>query len=418
MKVLSHDSKTQEHLRAVSDLLAARTTLEEGRGPSPNMRGWLDPKKLRADGRLDEIRSLAQRIRQSDALVVVGIGGSYLGARAVIDALTEPFADGFPIIYAGHNMDPTYHAALLEHLKGKDFWVNVISKSGGTTEPAAALRLLGQLLEAQGRSPADRIVATTDPAGGILRGQAERQSLATLPVPPDVGGRFSVLTPVGLLPAAAAGVDVDALFDGAVEMAQIVRASENDSPETNPALAYAAHRLAAYRGGKKIEVMTSFCARLEVFTMWWRQLFGESEGKEGKGIFPSTAIYSTDLHSLGQWMQEGERTVFETFISPEEPGGPVIPAADETPDPLPLLAGKPLERVNQAALNGTIEAHEAGGVPCARIEPGPLNAKNLGALIYMMEYSCALGALALNVDPFNQPGVERYKKAMKTILES
>ncbi len=402
----------------IEEAREARQTLETGSGKGSDMRGWLDLPHRTTEKDLQAVEEAAREIRQNDALVVLGIGGSNLGAQAVIDALVSPFANDSPIFFAGNHLDPDYHAALLDHLSETRYCVNVISKSGNTMEPAIALRLFRQdLIDRFGREEAAKLIfVTTGSRTGSLNDLARVEGLTTFVVPEDVGGRFSVLTPVGLLPIAVAGLDVGALVDGAREISAILRADDNDTVDSNPALAYAAYRLACYRAGKKNEVLVSFTPQLRSLCEWWRQLFGESEGKDGKGIIPAASTYTTDLHSMGQWMQEGERTVLGTFIDIETSGDLIIPTSSSDMDGLGYLAGRPLREVNRTAVEGAIRTHRDGGVPCARIEIPSLNAKNIGALLYMFEYACGISAYAMGVNPFDQPGVEAFKKNIRELL--
>ncbi len=402
----------------IEDAKEARRTLETGSGKGSHMRGWLDLPHSTTEKDLQALADTAREIRQNDALLVLGIGGSNLGAQAVIDALVSPFASDFPVLFGGNHLDPDYHATLLDHLSETRYCVNVISKSGNTMEPAIALRLFRQdLINRFGREEAARLLfVTTGSKTGALNDLVHVEGLTTFVVPEDVGGRFSVLSPVGLLPIAVAGLDIVALLDGAREISKILRADDNDTADSNPALAYAAYRLACYRAGKKNEVLVSFTPRLRSLCEWWRQLFGESEGKDGKGIIPAASTYTTDLHSMGQWMQEGERTVLGTFIDVETSGDLVIPTSSNDIDGLEYLAGRPLREVNRTAVKGAIRTHRDGGVPCARIEIPSLDAKNLGALLYMFEYACGISAYAMGVNPFDQPGVESFKKNIRELL--
>ena len=399
-----------------SDAEAARKVLLERSGAGNDFLGWLDLPSNIDDALISKIEEAATAIRKTDALVVVGIGGSYLGARAVIDALSPPFKKGFEVFFAGHQLDADYHAGLLEYLKDKRYAVNVISKSGTTTEPAAAYRLLYDDLEGRFGKAAlkDLIFATTDKAKGTLRAECERDGLTSFVVPDDVGGRFSVLTPVGLLPIAAAGLDIRALLEGAKSMREIVANPDNGSLEGNPALAYAAFRNGAYNAGKKIEVLASYVSRLSMVAEWWKQLFGESEGKDGKGIFPASCNFTSDLHSMGQMMQDGERTLFETVIDIVEATAVPIPSGEAKS----RLDGWNMNDVNRAVVKAGLEAHTDGDVPCLRIELPGISEKTVGALLYFFEFSCGVSAYMLGVNPFNQPGVETYKKHLMKILDA
>lgn len=400
---------------AAADVLRARRDLEGGAGPGAGMTGWLDlPSRM--EGELERIERAAADLRRREAVVVVGIGGSYLGARAVIEALGEPSATAPEVLFAGHHLDAHEHGALLARLAGADYAVNVISKSGTTTEPGCAFRLLwGDLRSRHGDALGTRVVATTDRAHGALRELADAHGLTSFEVPDDVGGRFSVLTAVGLLPVAAAGIDIRALLGGAQGMMRRLRAATDDL-EANPALAYAAFRLAAFRAGRSVEVLATCAPRLRHLAEWWKQLFGESEGKAGKGLFPASLALTTDLHSLGQWMQEGPRLAIETALDVVHERPLPIPAMDGDRDGLRHLAGRDMHQVNRIALAATLEAHRDGGVPCCRIEIDRLDPATLGALLYFFEYACGVSALALGVNPFDQPGVEAYKRNMRRLL--
>ena len=401
------------------DARRGRETLEGRTGPGNDFLGWLDLPEVAA-AQLDAIRAAAEKIRSTgEPLVVVGIGGSYLGARALESALGDPFRpSGTELLYAGHQMDAAYHQALLNRLGSSPFYINVISKSGTTTEPGLAFRFLLERLRANvgADGVASRVFATTDASKGALKGLADAAGFTSFVIPDDVGGRFSVLTPVGLLPLAAAGVDVGGLVAGARAMADLLRAPENDSVANNPALAYAAYRNAAYRGGRKIEIMAGYMSALHYFFEWWKQLYGESEGKDGKGIFPAAVDLSTDLHSMGQWMQDGERTIFETVVDVEGAAALAIPTDEDNRDGLNYLAGRSLHDVNRTALKATLEAHAGGDVPCARLVVPELSPEVMGALLYMFEYACGVSAYMLGVNPFDQPGVEAYKKNMFRLL--
>jgi glucose-6-phosphate isomerase len=395
---------------------AARQILLDRSGAGNDFLGWIDLPETLDDALISDIEAAATMIRNTDALVVIGIGGSYLGARAVIDALSSPFDKRFEVFFAGHQLDADYHAGLLEYLKDKRYAVNVISKSGTTTEPAAAYRLFYDDLKSRfGRAALKELIfATTDKSKGTLRAECERDGLSSFIVPDDVGGRFSVLTPVGLLPIAAAGFDIRALVEGARTMRALVTDPASNHIDTNPALAYAAFRNAAYRQGKKIEVLVSYVSRLAMAAEWWKQLFGESEGKDGKGIFPASCNFTSDLHSLGQMMQDGERTLFETVID-------VVNAADVTipkGEAKSRLDGRKMNDVNRTVVKAALEAHTDGKVPCLRLELPEISEKTIGALLYFYEFSCGVSAYMLGVNPFNQPGVETYKKHLMRLLDA
>jgi glucose-6-phosphate isomerase len=408
-----------DDIAANNDVMQARDTLENGTGPGSEMRGWLSLPDDITESLFNEIEEAAQAIRQAQALVVVGIGGSYLGARAVIDALRPPFArdDEFPIFFAGHHLDADYHVGLLDHLGDKRYAVNVISKSGTTTEPGLAFRVLLNDLT-QRYEPGDLkqlVFATTDGNKGTLLSLSRKLGLTTFVVPDDVGGRFSVLSPVGLLPIAAAGFNVREIVAGAAAMAQGIR-RKGSGISDNPALAYAAYRLSCYRADRKIEVLAGYSPRLSSIAAWWKQLFGESEGKDGKGIFPASVDLTSDLHSMGQWLQDGERTVFETIVDVVHSSEMTIPAPAHGDDGLTYLNGAQLHQVNRTVLQAAQEAHIAGNVPCLRLEIPKIDERTVGALLYLFEYACGVSAYALGVNPFDQPGVEAYKANMKRML--
>lgn len=396
---------------------AALETLQRRDGPGNDFLGWLDL-PVSSGELLPALEACAQRLRsQADALVVVGIGGSYLGARAVIDALRPPFGEGMEIFYAGHHIDGAYLRALLRHLEGRDVCVNVISKSGTTTEPALAFRVLRAWMEQRygAEEAARRIVATTDSSRGALLSLAKDSGYERFVIPDDVGGRFSVFTPVGLLPIAAAGIDIRALLAGAAAMRAV---AFDPDPSANPALHYAALRDALNRSGRPVEVLASFTPALTQVAEWWKQLFGESEGKDGKGIFPAAVHNTTDLHSMGQYIQDGRRMLFETFLHAEFSGEDmVVPRIDADIDGLNFLAGTSFAEINRNALLGTALAHSSGDVPNSTITLERLDAEALGGLLYMFEIAVALGGYALGVNPFDQPGVEEYKRNMFALLD-
>ena len=366
---------------------------------------------------LNDIQDEANRMMSKiDYLVVVGIGGSYLGAKAIISALKPSFGSSEKeILFAGNSLSEDYHSELLSFLEDKEFGVCVISKSGTTTEPAIAFRLLKKLLESKysNEEVASRIVAITDSSKGALKELADKEGIKTYTIPDNVGGRYSVLTPVGLFPIAAAGFNIKDFVEGARDMSKRL----SDSNEENMAIRYAACRKYLYDAGKKIEILASFNPRLHFVSEWWKQLFGESDGKDGKGIFPASVDYTTDLHSLGQYIQDGERIMFETFISVESNDSRLeIPLDSENLDNLNYLSGKNMGFVNEMAEKGTMKAHEDGGVPLLNISIPSICEKSLGELMYFFELSCALSGLLNSVNPFNQPGVEEYKKNMFSLL--
>lgn len=395
----------------------AHRLLHARSGAGSDFLGWIDL-PLHAREELQPILDAAEDIRaQSDVLVVVGIGGSYLGSRAVIEALSDPVGGSTPrVLFAGNHIDGGYLQSLLRHLEGKRVSINVISKSGTTTEPALAFRVLRQWMhDIYGRKEAARrIFATTDAQKGALRKVAEEEGYRSFVIPDDVGGRFSVLTPVGLLPIAAAGIDTAALLDGAIAMR--TRCAEPDAG-SNPAFAYAILRDALHRLGRTVEVLASFHPPLYYVTEWWKQLFGESEGKDGKGIFPAAVTNTTDLHSMGQYIQDGRRLLFETFLFAERvPEDMTVPDAADDTDGLNYLAGRSFADVNLQAMRGTALAHRTGGVPNAAIILPDISSATIGALLYFFETAVALSGYALGVNPFDQPGVEEYKRNMFGLL--
>ena len=404
---------------------AAQQALENGTCPGNDFLGWLHLPSSITPQFLDEVQAVANTLRQKcEVVVVAGIGGSYLGARAVIEALGNSFAwlikdqKNPTILFAGNNIGEDYLSEMTEYLKGKKFGVINISKSGTTTETALTFRLLKKQCEAQmGKEVAkDVIVAVTDAKRGAARTCADKEGYKSFIIPDNVGGRFSVLTPVGLLPIACAGFDIKALVQGAADME---KACGKDVPfEENMAAQYAAVRNGLYGAGKKIEIMVNYQPKLHYYSEWWKQLFGESEGKDKKGIFPASCDFTTDLHSMGQWIQDGERTIFETVISVEKPNRSLLfPNDEENLDGLNFLAGKRVDEVNKMAELGTRLAHVDGGVPNIRISVPELNEYYIGQLIYFFEIACGISGNLLGVNPFNQPGVEAYKKNMFALLE-
>lgn len=395
-------------------------TLIEGNGAGNDFLGWVRLPENTPDSLLDDIQATADRLRgECEVVVVVGIGGSYLGAKAVLEALGNPFsvydsAAKPQIVFAGHNIGEDYLHDLQAYLNGKQFGIIVISKSGTTTEPAIAFRLLkAQLEAAAGReAAARRIVAITDAKRGALRTLANEEGYTTYVIDDNVGGRFSVLSPVGLLPIAVAGHDIKAIMEGARERQKAILSGADKSAEV-----YATTRNALYRAGKKIEILVNYNPRLHYFAEWWKQLYGESEGKDHKGIFPAAVDFSTDLHSMGQWIQDGERTIFETVISVANVDNEVrIPSDEANLDGLNFLAGKRVDEVNKMAELGTRLAHVDGGVPNILITIDALTERTLGSLIYFFEAACGISGYMLGVNPFNQPGVEAYKRNMFALL--
>ena len=397
--------------------LAAKQTLESGSGLGNDFLGWLHLPSSIDDQQLQAIEQTAAILRQEcEYVITIGIGGSYLGAKAIIEALSDHFAaykcgNGPKVVFAGNNIGEDYLYDLMDLVRGHKFGIIVISKSGTTTEPAIAFRLFKEMLEKQeGKEFAQRnIVAVTDARRGALRNLATQEGYATYVIPDNVGGRFSVLTPVGLLPIAVAGFDIRALVAGAVEM-------EKDGDEQ--VLNYAIARKALYQDGKKIEILANFTPRLHFLAEWWKQLYGESEGKGHKGIFPASVDFTTDLHSMGQMIQDGERTIFETVLSVGDQQHEVIIPTDEADlDGLDYIAGKNVDYVNKMAELGTRLAHVDGGVPNLLITMPAVNERYLGQLIYFFEKACGVSGYMLGVNPFDQPGVEAYKKNMFALLE-
>lgn len=404
---------------------AAHELLHTKKGPGSDYLGWVELPENYDRTEFAAIKEAAHKIKgDSDALVVIGIGGSYLGARAATEMLAHSFHNLLPkekrsgpeIYFVGNNISSSYIAHLLELLAGKDISVNVISKSGTTTEPAIAFRLFRELMERKyGKAGArDRIYATTDRQKGALKGLAEREGYRTFVVPDDVGGRFSVLTAVGLLPIAVSGVDIDGIMSGAAAAAGLYA---DPDLENNPCYQYAALRNALYRKGKTIELLVNYEPALHYFAEWWKQLFGESEGKDGKGIFPAAVDFTTDLHSIGQYIQDGRRELFATVLAVTAPRvNMTIPTDPDNVDGLNFLAGKSIDLVNKQAMRGTMLAHTDGGVPNLQIEVPELNPYYFGQLVYFFEKACAISGYLLGVNPFDQPGVEAYKANMFALL--
>ena len=421
-KYVSAFVSDEEILSYQEKITKAHNDLHNKTGAGNDFTGWVD---LPADYDKDEfarIKVAAEKIKNnSDILIVIGIGGSYLGARAVIEFIkSQNYNDlrkGTPAIYyAGNSISPSYLNELIEICDGKDFSVNVISKSGTTTEPAIAFRVFRELLtEKYGKEgAAERIFVTTDKAKGTLKNLADKEGYETFVVPDDVGGRYSVLTAVGLLPIAAAGIDIDALMQGAADAREALMSTDINE---NDCYRYVAVRNALYAKGKKTEMFISYEPSFTMMNEWLKQLFGESEGKENKGLFPTSAVFSTDLHSLGQYIQEGERIMFETVISFSKPKKEIYIKEDpENVDGLNFLTGKTMSFVNEKAYQGTVLAHNDGGVPNIIIKNEDMTEKSLGYLIYFFEKACAISGYVLGINPFDQPGVESYKKNMFALL--
>ncbi len=397
-------------------------TLNNGTGSGNDFLGWLSlPEDIIPQ--LDRIEKTASHLRSvSDTTVVIGIGGSYLGARAIIEVLQQTFpsyikSKHHEILYAGQNICEDYLSDLLEILDTREYSIIVISKSGTTTEPAIAFRILKDHLEKKIGKPAaaDRIIAITDSTKGALRSLSEINGYETFVIPDNIGGRYSVLTPVGLLPIAVSGMDIRTLVKGAQVMEKDTRHKKNAS--SNPVLMYAAARNLLLQGGRPVEILVGFTPRLHYMAEWWKQLYGESEGKEGKGIFPASVDLTTDLHSLGQYIQEGQRIMFETIVSVQNPRKKLtIPKEKDDSDQLNYLAGKRISEVNKSAEIGTVLAHNDGGVPVITLTVPELNEFYVGQLVYFFELACAVSGYILDVNPFDQPGVEAYKKNMFALL--
>ena len=404
---------------------AANTLLHTGEGAGNDFLGWVNlPSSIDAE-QMAAIKSCAATLRsKADVVICIGIGGSYLGAKAVLDAMSNPFEllhakhENPIVLFAGQNISEDYTAELLAAVKDHSIATIVISKSGTTTEPAIAFRIIKEEIEKRyGKEEArERIVAITDQARGALKTLATQEGYQTFVIPDTVGGRFSVLTPVGLLPLAVGGVDIAKLVAGAQAME--VATAESVSFEDNLAAQYAATRYSLYNGGKKIEILGSYEPKLQNINEWWKQLYGESEGKENKGIFPASVTFTADLHSMGQYIQEGERTLFETIISVEKPAHEVKVEADEANlDGLNFLAGKRLHEINKMAELGVQLAHIDGGVPNILIQIPAIEEEAIGALLYFFEKACGISGYMIEVNPFNQPGVEAYKKNMFALLD-
>ena len=412
---------SEEEIKAIyPEALSALSALKNGTCKGNDFLGWLHlPQKITLESLNDIERTAMALCARTQVVVVIGIGGSYLGAKAVIEALADSFynfkEENLKIIFAGHQIGEDYYEELLNYLADKDFGICVISKSGTTTEPAIAFRLLKEVLEKKvGREEArKRIIAITDVEKGALCTLAKQEGYKTFVIPDNVGGRFSVLTPVGLFPIALAGFSIHTLVKGAQEMQQFCLENEE-----NIAIEYAVARTALYRKGYAIELLANFHPKLHYLTEWWKQLYGESEGKEQKGIFPAGVDFTTDLHSMGQYIQEGVRTLMETMISVETPNYQVIIPQDELNlDKLNFLAGKRVDEVNKMAELGTQLAHIDGGVPNMKIIVPKLNELYIGQLLYFFEIACGISGNMLGVNPFDQPGVEAYKKNMFALLD-
>lgn len=415
-----------EEIKALKPFIKeAHKMLHGGVGLGNDFTGWLDLPINYDREEFENIKKVSNKIKNnSQILIVIGIGGSYLGARAAIEMLSHSFENlfkkeekqGLDIIFVGNNISSTYMAELVELIGDKDFSINVISKSGTTTEPAIAFRIFKEMLENKYgvKEAKNRIFVTTDKSKGALKTLSDREGYETFVIPDDVGGRYSVLTAVGLLPISVADIDIDEILKGASDAREDFLC---DNLEENQCYKYVAARNALYNKGKTIEILANFEPSLNYFGEWWRQLYGESEGKNGKGIFPSYVSFSTDLHSMGQYIQDGLRIIFETFINIEKPIKDLkIKNEEENLDGLNFLAGKTVDFVNKQAFKGTVLAHNDGGVPCIVINVPKISAYYFGYLVYLFEKACAISGYILGVNPFDQPGVEAYKENMFALL--
>jgi len=410
--------KTQEKVRNCHDML------HKGTGEGSEYVGWVDLPQNYDKKEFDRIKKAAQKIREdSDVLIVAGIGGSYLGARSAVEILNHTFCNELPeekrqgpkIHFIGHNISTKYINDLVENIKDQDVSVNVVSKSGTTTETAIAFRILRELMENKyGDKASERIYATTDKSQGALKTLADKEGYESFVIPDDVGGRYSVLTPVGLLPIAAAGIDIEKLMSGALDAFNDL---SDSNLENNDAYKYAVVRNLLYKKDKTIEILVNYEPRLFYFGEWFKQLFGESEGKDGKGIFPTSLNFTTDLHSMGQYIQDGRKNIFETVINVNDSEEEIILKEDkDNLDGLNYLAGKSLDYINKKAMQGTIKAHLDGSVPNIMIDIPKIDTYNLGYLFYFFMKACGMSGYLLGVNPFNQPGVEAYKKNMFQLL--
>jgi len=417
---------SEEEIRLMQEEVdISHSLLIEKAGKGNEFLGWIDLPAKTDEGLLSTIQADAIALREKiEILVVVGIGGSYLGARAVIEALSSPFSAFYSdnknpvILFAGHNISQDYHAELLKLLDKKEYALIVISKSGTTTEPAIAFRLLKNHIEKKYgfEEAASRIITITDSSKGALKSLSDKNGYKIYVIPDDIGGRYSVLSPVGLLPLAIAGFNIGELIEGASEMRKAC--IETSSIIDNPAACYAAIRTSLYRMGSQIEILVNYEPSLHYFAEWWKQLFGESEGKENEGIFPAGADFTTDLHSMGQYIQEGQRMLFETVIHIQKPNHTLTVPNDETDlDGLNYIAGKTLHEVNDMAALATTLAHTDGEVPNLDILLPAIDERSLGELIYFFEFACGLSGYLLGINPFNQPGVEAYKNNMFALLK-
>lgn len=423
MKKFISDEEINQNLYKLNH---AHNKLEQRNGLGNDMLGWMDLPTKRDEEEISKIKECAKRIQnQADVFIIVGIGGSYLGAKAIIDLFSNSFSNMLPlserkhpqIIFAGNNLSGKYLRNLVEYIADKDVAINVISKSGTTLEPAITFRTLKVLLEEKYgiRGAAERIYVTTDKEKGILHDIAKENEYEMFVIPDDVGGRYSVLTPVGLLPMAVANIEIEDILDGA-QFASF--RYNNRKLEANDCYRYALYRNILYNKGKDIEILASYEPSFQYFIEWFKQLFGESEGKNHKGIFPVGVNLTTDLHSMGQMIQEGKRNIFETVLEVKVDRSFIkLPSTEDNKDGLNYLANKEIDYINKQAYKGTLKAHIDGGVPTCVIEIEDLNEYNIGQLIYFFEKACAISAYILDVNPFNQPGVEAYKKNMMDLLK-
>ncbi len=423
---LSKASIQESEVNGLQDRITeAHKMLHAGTGKGNDFIGWVDLPVQYDKEEFDRVKAAAQRIQDSaDVLIVIGIGGSYLGARAAIEALTHSFYNTLPkeerktpeVYFAGNSISGKYLSDLIDVIQNKDVCLNVISKSGTTTEPAIAFRILkGYVEEKYGKEEAkNRIFATTDKEKGALRTLADQEGYETFVIPDDVGGRYSILTPVGLLPIAVAGIDIDAMMHGALEGC---KEYENPKLSENTCYQYAAARNLLYTGGKKIEVMVNYEPSMAYISEWWKQLYGESDGKDGKGLFPASVNFSADLHSMGQYIQDGERHLFETVLNVEKAERDIqVPFDEANLDNLNYLNELTMEFVNKKAFEGTLLAHVDGGVPNVVLGIPEMNAFYYGKLMYFFEKACGIGGYLMDINPFDQPGVEAYKKNMFALL--
>ncbi|MGB4654072.1 MAG: glucose-6-phosphate isomerase [Bacteroidales bacterium] len=420
------DFKHLDDIGSIEDeVISKAEELLSRNGSGSDYLGWIDLPENISDELISDIEQTAEKIRkQSDVVVVIGIGGSYVGARAIIEALkpeySMPFYKGNKpvILYAGNNLSSGYHKHIIDYVSDKDFSVVVISKSGTTTEPAIAFRIFRDILEKKygTEGASDRIVAITDKSKGALKTFCNKRNIKTFVIPDDVGGRYSVLTPVGLLPVAIAELDIRKLLHGAKQMQKAC--TNNADFIDHPVIEYVAVRNILYRLGKQIEILVSYNPEMRYFVEWWKQLFGESEGKQGEGIYPAGVDFTTDLHSLGQYIQDGQRIIFETIIDVENPKSKVyIPSDEDNLDNMDFVSGKNLNDINKMAMLGSLYAHIDGGVPVVRVVLPELNEETMGELIYFFEFACGVSGYVLGVNPFDQPGVEAYKRNMYALLD-